>query len=388
MKHRSAYRALFPLCLAALALGGCAGDSLQVPPPAQVAADAAEVVDPREIVALVPDRAAAARLLSGARAEGFTLREQTALAGLGLEMLRLEIPGALGGPGAIAALERIEPLAVAGVNHAYRPAASHALEYADALIGWPAVPCRALGPIGMIDTGVDAGLPELSAAVIHSAGFARGAPAGRLHGSEVASLLADPRRLSGVTLYAASVVGMSARGEQEAGVDSLLEALSWLAGQGVRLVNISLAGPYNKLLDRGIDRAEAHGMTIVAAVGNDGAGAPPRYPAALENVIGVTAVDADRAIYRDAVQGRQVDVAAPGVDVLLKLDGRMVFATGTSIAAPFVTARIASDPGLYDAPAARVRAGLRGLSDDLGAPGPDPVFGAGLVKAPPRCAAP
>lgn len=376
-----------PLALCILALTGCATYELNPPPGAMIRADAGTVVDPREIVALVPDATAAATLRRGAVARGFTFREETALDGLGLRMLRFEFPQPLNGPGAIAVLEEIEPSATAGINHAYAPAAQTSrLDYASGMMQWPDHACRAMGPIGMIDTGVDAAIPELSGVRVVSAAFQRGAAAPTRHGTEVASVLADPRRVTGVTLYSAAVIGTSARGQQESGVDGLLEALDWMAANGVKLVNISLAGPYNKLLDRGIDKAEAHGMTIVAAVGNDGAAANPRFPAALDNVVGVTAVDAARQVYPMAVQGYP-DIAAPGVDVMLSTGGRTRFVTGTSIATPFVTARIASDPALYRLKAASLRAALAGTAVDLGAPGRDPVFGAGLLMADPGCRA-
>lgn len=389
-KSRSRRAVAAPLLLLVLAcvLGGCESYRLDPPPPEQIAADAGEVVDPREIVALVPTTRAATRLGTGAADQGFVLRAQTALPGLGLTMLRFEFPQPLDGPAAIAALEAIEPGATAGLNHAYRPAAGNGLaglDYANTLMEWPAEACRAFGPIGMIDTGVNAAIPELAGVRIIAESFQRGAPAPTRHGTEVAAILGDPRRLAEVTLYSAAVIGHSPRGQNETGVDGLLAALDWLAANDVRLVNISLSGPYNKLLDRGIDRARARGMIIVAAVGNDGAAASPRYPAALDNVIAVTAVDAGGAIYRNAVHGPQVDVAAPGVDILLRLDGRADFATGTSIAAPFVTARIATDPAFYNADSARIRAALAESSVDLGPPGPDPVFGAGLLVASPAC---
>ncbi|WP_240722589.1 S8 family serine peptidase [Poseidonocella sp. HB161398] len=391
MRQTARHRRLTALSTAlglglALGLAGCADYRLDPPSAEALRADAGNVVDPGEIVALVPPGAAAARLREGAVAEGFVLREEVPLGGLGLAMQRYAIPAPLDGAGAIAALERIEPAATAGVNHAYRPAAlPAALDYADRLIAWPDSPCRAAGPVGMIDTGIDSARPAFAGTRITMKSFHRGAAAPMRHGTEVAMVLADPGRLSGVTLYGAAVIGHSARGAEEAGVDSLLEALDWMAQNGVRLVNVSLAGPYNKLLDRGIDRAAAHGMTIVAAVGNDGAAAHPRYPAALGNVIAVTAVDAARQIYPMAVNGPFVDIAAPGVDVLLPVEGETRFATGTSIAAPFVTAWLAADPALYGAPPDRQRRALGQSAADLGAPGPDPVFGAGLIGAPASC---
>jgi subtilisin family serine protease len=181
------------------------------------------------------------------------------------------------------------------------------------------------------------------------------------------------------------VVGRSARSREEAGVDDILKALDWLADEGVSVVNISLSGPYNKLLDRGIDHATGLGMILVAAVGNEGANARPRFPAALENVIAVTAVDAEGDIYRNAVRGPHVDIAGPGVDILVAHNGQRRFVTGTSMAVPFVTSLIAADPALSQSNATRIRRQLRDYAKDLGPPGPDTVFGAGLLTAPAEC---
>ena len=184
------------------------------------------------------------------------------------------------------------------------------------------------------------------------------------------------------------VVGGVSNSEPAAGVDAIMRAINWLHGSGVRLVNVSLAGPYNKILDRGLAAAAGRGMVIVAAVGNDGPDAPPRYPAAFDFVIAVTAVDADLHPYARAPRGSYVDFAAPGVDVFVPFGGTGRYVTGTSIAAPFVTALIASNPD-----AARlgsvttVRAGLAREAMDLGAVGNDDTFGAGLARAPQSCRA-
>ena len=126
-------------------------------------------------------------------------------------------------------------------------------------------------------------------------------------------------------------------------------------------------------------------MIIVAAVGNDGAGAAPRYPAALPNVVAVTAVDARGRIYDKAVRGAHVDAAAPGVDIYVDTGGAGHFVSGTSMAVPFVTARIAADPALYGAPAGAIRQRLGASTVDLGQPGRDAIYGAGLVVAGPDC---
>lgn len=380
-------RAFFATAL----LASCSSFELNPPAAPPSAADRAQIIDEREIVALVATPGAAASLQTKAEAQGFASRDVATLDGLGLRMLRFEIPQPLDGAAAIAVLEGLEPGVTAGVNHAYRltqveERTGIRFDYASRMIEWSAGACRAQGPIGLLDTGVDKEALKSSGASVTAQSFLRGGDVPDRHGTDVAALLVDPDRLRDVTLYSAAVVGRTAAGHEEAGVDAILKALDWMASNRVSVVNVSLSGPYNKILDRGIDRAAAQGMTIVASVGNDGASASPRYPAAFDNVIGVTAVDAEEEIYRKAVRGDHVDLAAPGVDVLVTTRAGRRFVTGTSMAAPFVTSRIAADPSFQSgANLTTIRDTLRRQAKDLGPTGIDDTYGAGLVQAPPTC---
>jgi len=120
----------------------------------------------------------------------------------------------------------------------------------------------------------------------------------------------------------------------------------------------------------------------------------PRYPAAYATVIGVTAVDESLRVYRSAGQGAHVAMAAPGVDVPVANAGgwlarKTITHTGTSIAAPFVTASVARLLGAHPGIApAEVRRQLAGRARDLGDPGRDAVFGHGLLQGVPHCRAP
>jgi len=393
---------------AALALAGCgtAQERRLTPPPADViAADAGDVVDAGEIVALVATEAAADRLATAAAGAGYRLAARDSLGALGEVMLTFRIPPGTGPAQAIAALEALEPGATAGVNHAYRPQPDGATgvaarRYAGALIGWPEEGCRARVPVGILDADLDPAAGPLSEARVVRLAFveasgAAGSAAGRSasggpnassHGTAVAEILAGPGRLRDARLYHAAVVGAVEGREPAAGVDAILRALDWLGSEDVRLVNVSLAGPYNKILDRGLQAAAERGMVVIAAAGNVGAGGPPRYPAALPSSIAVTAVDAALAPYRGAPDGPHIDVAAPGVDVFVQSAAPGRYLSGTSLAAPFVTAAIAADPEaarLRSGPA--LRAWLAGRALDLGPPGPDSRFGAGLIQTGPGC---
>ncbi len=345
-----------------------------------------EVVGTRTIIALVPDQDSAARMEQEAAATGYTALDVTQLTGLGLTMLSYRMPDDVTAAEAILALEGAVPGSTVGVNHAYRlqaqQSAADTLNYADSMMRWSAGGCRAYAPIGMIDTAIDLSSPALAEADVTARNFFAGASADSSHGTEVVSILVDPNRLDSVKIFAANVFGASEDADLVAGADALVRALDWLAGEDVRFVNLALAGPYNKLLNLAVERAAGRGLVLVAAVGNDGPAADPLYPAGFDEVIAVTAVDAHGRIYRNAVRGPHVDVAAPGVDIMVATSERSRFVTGTSIATPFVTARLAADPYFSTARGVSdTRARLAATSAEMGPAGRDDVFGFGLALA-------
>lgn len=112
------------------------------------------------------------------------------------------------------------------------------------------------------------------------------------------------------------------------------------------LVNLSLSGPPNPLLERGVARLEALGLVVVAAAGNEGR-SDKRYPAAYPSVIGVGAVDREGKRFATSNHGRWVELYAPGVEVLSTVPGNaFAFGSGTSLAAAHVTGSLAVLTGI------------------------------------------
>ncbi|MEA3198383.1 MAG: hypothetical protein QOF32_2435, partial [Gammaproteobacteria bacterium] len=166
-------------------------------------------------------------------------------------------------------------------------------------------------------------------------------------------------------------------------VDTLVAGFGWLVQERVPVINVSLVGPKNVMLERVIGELIAGGYVIVAAVGNDGPAAPPLYPASYQHVVGVTAVDAHAHVLIEAARGPQVMFASPGAD-LAAAGGAHGYAAvrGTSFAAPFVAALLASE--LTSPNAAEASAAVDALAKaavDLGPPGRDLTYGFGLVGA-------
>ncbi|MBQ9429465.1 MAG: S8 family serine peptidase [Clostridia bacterium] len=149
-----------------------------------------------------------------------------------------------------------------------------------------------------------------------------------------------------------------------------------------KILNMSFGVPKNTLtLQNAIDHAVESGCIVVAAVGNYGTTAY-YYPAACAGVIGVGAVNADRAQSSFSQRNDSVWITAPGESVIgLYLDSGYAQASGTSFSAPLVSGAIALLlPFAPDADAAFFLDLFSRCSDDLGEAGYNPLYGYGLLN--------
>ena len=161
---------------------------------------------------------------------------------------------------------------------------------------------------------------------------------------------------------------------------ALVRALGWMAARRVPVVAMPLAGPPNPLIASAIMRARQRGLFVIAPVGNGGPAAPASYPAAYPGVIAVTGVDRRNRILIEAGRGPRVDYAAPAADMAAaSIMGGQVPVRGTSFAVPLVAGRLS----VVGRGSTQPIAALDREAADLGTPGPDPVYGRGLVCA--RC---
>ncbi len=239
--------------------------------------------------------------------------------------------------------------------------------------------------IGVVDTGVNMEHPLLQGAHLEQGDFRPvGAQASMDHGSAVAGLLVARGIVKGLVpnakLAVAAVMYQRKDGSQGATALSLVQALNWLVKRDVQVINLSLAGPPNRIVERAIQQVTRQGVTVVAAVGNAGPAAPPLYPAAYSQVIGATAVDREQRIYRWANRGDQVDFAAPGVGIKTLQTNGLAVNSGTSMAAPIVSA-FAACLNPHGA-GSKTEALLAARAVDLGDPGRDTTYGIGLLPMP------
>jgi hypothetical protein len=294
------------------------------------------------LVAVDPDAVS----LQQAERAGFRLLTDERDPVLGLRAVKLEVPRGKSARSGLKLLAKAAPRIEADYDHIYEPSGGPLAPLTATLAASAGVATGRV--IGMIDGGV-ASHPSLANASIEQNGFV-GDPKPTGHGTAVASLLVGEQgpfrgAATGAKLYVADVYG----GNRAAGsASAVVKALGWLAGKRPQVINISLVGPANKLLERAIGIVRSRGIEVVAAVGNDGPAAPPQYPASYPGVLAITAVDSHGRALPEAGKATHLDFAAPGADMAAALPGQgYARVRGTSFAAPLAAARllVAGSPG-------------------------------------------
>lgn len=325
-----------------------------------------------------------------AEASGFRILDSSTLRGLGKTMHLLAIPDELRLDKALERLRKDDPSGLYDANHFYDNSAAERADQLQLTLR-PLADHGKVKRIGLIDSAIDQTHPSLINAniieqrFVHHANTRRPLPV--QHGTAVASLLVGRTDgfnglLPEAQLYNAAVFYRDDSEYIKADARALIRGLDWLASQQIAIINMSLSGPPNLLLQQVLQQLHEHGFTIVAAAGNYGPAAPVAYPAGYQSVVAVTAVDRFHRIYRRANRGEHLDFASYGVAVrAADSKGTITTVNGTSYAAPVVSAQLAMH--LYT-PNVKKREQLlsqmRAATLDLGPPGHDPIFGYGLLQ--------
>lgn len=331
-----------------------------------------------------------------AEAQGFTVVAERQNGLLRRSVMRVRGPAGLTTAAAAAQLRAIAPAARVAPNTLYRPSAlpcpargcTHLTQ-----VNWPEAPrCGEGLRIGLVDTRINTANPALAGITVRtettrSRGYRASSTA---HGTAVAALLVGKGEgvarglVPGATLVAADPFHARSDGDAADAFD-LVAAIDAVAAGDVSVINLSLAGPANLLLEDAGAEAAARGILLVAAAGNGGPRAPAAYPAAYPWAIAVTAVDGRGEIYTRAVRGGHIAFAAPGVGLpVVAANGAAALRSGTSYATPFVSAALLLSEAEDGDPTAAVRR-LALAARDLGPAGRDPVFGWGLVQPAKAC---
>ncbi|MER7946553.1 type VII secretion-associated serine protease mycosin [Streptomyces sp. NPDC096079] len=219
--------------------------------------------------------------------------------------------------------------------------------------------------VAVIDSGVDKANPDLRGQVLEGKDFATDESGDQFtdytgHGTGMAGLIAGSGDRDGgngafglapgAKILPVRVSGLDAGDGSMADSDEEFNrvvppAITYAADSGAKVINVSLgAAAGSQALTDAVKYALGKGALVFASVGNSGdKGNMTEYPGATPGVVGVGAVD-DKATHVPSAQyGPQVDMVAPGKDMVHACGGGtgMCKSTGTSDATALASAAAA-----------------------------------------------
>jgi subtilisin family serine protease len=262
--------------------------------------------------------------------------------------------------------------------------------------------------VAVVDTGAYLAHPDLQGRLIAGRDFVENDDTpqdGEGHGTHVAGIVAaNAGNGIGVEGVApgAQVLVVRVLGDDGSGsTDDVIAGIDWAVAHGADVLNLSL-GPDPPILgddpdfDAAIDRALDRGVIVVAAAGNTGLPVCEQ-PSGNGRLLCVGAVDpnGNKAFYSSFGSG--LGISAPGgaafgpiTDDILSTYaktsendpslGPYEYLAGTSQATPHVAGVAALLVSLGVRGQAAVQR-ILATARDVGLPGPDPVYGAGIVDA-------
>ena len=271
----------------------------------------------------------------------------------------------------------------------------------DAPEGWDAAglgsfPTTGGVKIGIVDTGIDQTHPELSGKTVNCTDSIGGTVVegacvdDSLHGTHVAGTIAakanNATGVAGVDSGASLAICKALRGGAGVGLTSdVANCITWTHSKGAKVISMSLGGGASTTLQNAVaaawENGSATGSVLVAAAGNDG-NSTVSYPAGYAQVVSVAATDHNDAKASFSNTNADVEVAAPGVDILSTIPGgQYATLSGTSMATPHASGVTGVLWQLFPADtAAGIRSRLDAAVDDIGPAGRDQSFGFGRVN--------
>lgn len=241
-------------------------------------------------------------------------------------------------------------------------------------IGAPAAWAAARGGdvvIGVVDTGVDLGHPDLAGKVAATADCVGrpctdgGGQDANGHGTLVSGIAAavtgNARGIAGVAPDATLVVAKALTADGDGRIEDIDAAIRWVVDRGADVVNLSLGDPQFLVtslmgtpLRTGIEYAWSRGAVPVLAAGNYNTGVAElgsqNYGSLNAIVVGATDRTGAVASYSSAIGNAKWGAVAPGGSgasgadnniISTYLSGDYASSAGTSMAAPHVSGALA-----------------------------------------------
>jgi subtilisin family serine protease len=193
--------------------------------------------------------------------------------------------------------------------------------------------------VAVLDTGVDEAHPDLTGAIDDARDFTRsrfGPIDHHGHGTHTAGTIGARQNNVGVIGVAPDcrlLIG-KVLGDDGSGASATVAAgIDWACDAGADIISMSLGSPQpDDVLLAAVTRAAAKGKFIIAAAGNDGRDNSVNYPARWRDTIAVGAVNQNGQLAPFSSRGPEVDIAAPGENILSTwLGGGYAKLSGTAV---------------------------------------------------------
>ncbi|MHA7967555.1 S8 family peptidase [Paenibacillus sp. CAU 1782] len=209
--------------------------------------------------------------------------------------------------------------------------------------------------IGVIDTGVDFGHPDLQHSLLRGINLLSRSKLphdDNGHGTHIAGTIAAVGGMQGMTGVAprsliAPVKAFDRNGS--AYVSDIILGIDWCVRNGMNIINMSFGmKTRSKALLGAVNNAYNSGVIIVASSGNDGKLRSVDYPARYPHTISVGATNRQRRVAQFSNRGAYIDIYAPGDKIPSAwLRGQYNEMSGTSMATSHVSGAIALLLSLY-----------------------------------------
>lgn len=195
----------------------------------------------------------------------------------------------------------------------------------------------------VVDTHIQIDHPEFEGRAI--SGFNNVGGIYNSHGSHVAGIVGG--KSVGVSRNA-KIISVTVLNDEGSGTYSgIIEGLEWIlrdADDKQRvIINMSLGGPKNNVIDKVVDYMAKQGMLIVVASGNSDSDACNSSPGNVDSVITVGSTNVEDKMSSFSNYGKCVDILAPGEKIRSAgSNTNYLYMSGTSMAAPMVSGVLAN----------------------------------------------